>query len=137
MYERIGRRPEWTQPQRAAADNDSMRLNSRSDVVLYLWDYFYVSKYPEPGDEKAWGVIERATCRIRELELYLDAPTPADVRLRSARRMRAAVRVALRNIERLSASPERWVVDRLGELERLTDELVETLNASARDVVLH
>ena len=114
-----------------------MRLNSRSDVVLYLWDYFYVSKYPEQGDEKVWAMIERATCRIREFELYLDAPTPADVRLRSARRMRAAVRVALRNIKRLSASPERWVLDRLGELERLTSDLIETLNAVAPDVVLH
>lgn len=114
-----------------------MRANNRSDVVLYLWDYFYVSKYPERGDEKAWGMIERATCRIRDLEIYLDAPTPADLRLRSARRMRAAVRVALRNIERLSAAPERWVIDRLVELERLTSDLVETLHDSARDVVLH
>lgn len=114
-----------------------MRANNRSDVVLYLWDYFYVSKYPEPGDEKAWGMIERATCRIRECELYLEAPTPTDVRLRSARRMRAAVRVALRNIQRLSAAPERWVIDRLVELERLTNDLVETLHASPRGVVLH
>lgn len=114
-----------------------MRLNSRRDVVLYLWDWFYVSSHPAPGDEKAWGMIERATCRIRDLELYLDAPTPADVRLRSARRMRAAARVALRNIERLSVSPERWVIDRLAELEHLTSELAETLNASARDVVVH
>lgn len=114
-----------------------MRLDSRSDVVLYLWDYFYVSKYPAQGDEKAWGAIERATCRIRELELCLDPPTPADVRLRSARRLRAAVCVALRNIERLSASPERWVIDRLVELERLTSDLLETLNGSARDLVLH
>jgi hypothetical protein len=114
-----------------------MRLDSRSDVVLYLWDYFYVSNYPEQGDEKAWGMIERATCRIRELELYLDEPTPADVRLRSARRMRSAVRVALRTIERLSVSPERRVIDRLVELERLTSDLVESLTAAARDLVLH
>jgi hypothetical protein len=114
-----------------------MRLDSRSDVVLYLWDYFYVSHYPERGDEKAWGMIERATCRIRELELYLDHPTPADVRFRSARRMRAAVRVALRNLERLSVSPERWVIDRLVELERLTSDLMATLNEAARDLVLH
>lgn len=114
-----------------------MRANSRSDVVLYLWDYFYVGKVPEQGDEKAWSMIERATCRIRELELYLDAPTPTDVRLRSARRMRAAVRVALRNIERLSMAPERWVIDRLVELARLTSDLVEALRDPARDVVLH
>jgi hypothetical protein len=114
-----------------------MRLNSRSDVLLYLWDYFYVSQHPEKGDEKVWGVIERATCRIRECEIYLDAPRPVDVRFRSARRMRAAVRVALRNIERLSASPERWVIDRLLELERLASELVDSLNDSARDVVVH
>jgi hypothetical protein len=114
-----------------------MRASDRSHVVLYLWDYFYVSKYPEQGDEKAWGMIERATCRIRELEICLDPPTPADVRLRSARRMRAAVRVALRNIERLSAAPERWVIDRLVELERLTSDLVEAIQGPARNLVLH
>lgn len=133
----FGRYPGGKQPQRPGADNGSMRTNSRSDVVLYLWDYFYVSKYPQRGDEKAWGMIERATCRIRECEIYIDAPRPVDVRLRNARRMRAAVRVALRNIERLSAPPERWVIDRLVELECLTSDLVETLNTSARDVVLH
>ena len=114
-----------------------MRPDKRSHVVLYLWDYFYVSKHPEPGDEKVWGMIERATCRIRESEIYLDAPRPVDVRLRSARRMRAALRVALRNIERLSVSPEQWVIDHLVELERLTGDLIETLNDVVGDVVLH
>lgn len=137
MYERFGRCPGGTQPHGAGADNGSMRTNSRSNVVLYLWDYFYVSKHPEKGDEKVWGVIERATCRIRECEIYLDAPTPADVRIRSARRMRTAVRVALRNIEQLSSAPERWVIDRLVDLDRLTSDLVEMLRVSAGDVVLH
>jgi hypothetical protein len=114
-----------------------MRANWRSDVVLYVWDYFYVSKRPEQGDEKAWGVIERATCRIRECEVYLDAPTPADVRIRNARRMRTAVRVALRNIERLSSAPERWVIDRLVDLDRLTTEVIESLRDSAAEVVVH
>src|SRR5262245_32615956 len=88
-------------------------LKRRSDVVLYVWDYFYVSHAPAPGDEAAWAVIERATCRIRESETSLDPPAPADVRLRSARRIRSAARLARRQIERLSSEPERWVVDGL------------------------
>jgi hypothetical protein len=137
MYARFRARTIETQLCRADADNGSMRADERADVVLYLWDYFYLSNHPEPGDEKRWGTIERATCRIRECEIDLDPPKPVDVRLRSARRMRAAVRVALRNIERLSTPPERWVIDRLVELERLANDLIETLNAAAHDLVLH
>ena len=80
--------------------------------------------------------IERATCRIRESEPYLEAPLAPDVRTRNARRVRNAVRVALRQIERLSVKPEQWVIDRLGELEALTDDLIETLSA-AEELILH
>jgi len=113
-----------------------MRAHTRSHLVLYLWDYFYVSHAPRPGDEKAWVAIERATCRIRDAEIYLDKPTPVDVRLRNARRMRNAVRLATRNIERLSAMPERWVIDGLAELEALTTELIGQTSDKARLVVL-
>jgi hypothetical protein len=109
-------------------------MQNLSGVILYLWDYFYVANAPEPGDEKAWGVIERATCRIRESEIYLGASTPPDVRVRHARRIRNAVRVALRNIERLSVAPERWVLDQLAELESHCDDL---LSAPPEQVVLH
>lgn len=104
-----------------------MLLKTRSDVALYLWDYFYVSKAPAPGDEAVWAVIERATCRIRESEASLDTPAPPDVRLRSARRMRNAVRLALRKIETLSVKPEPWVVTGLGELEVFTDGVIQSL----------
>src|SRR4051812_43173355 len=102
-----------------------MRTKTRSDVVLYLWDYFYISNVPNRGDEKAWAAIERATCRIREAEIYVDAPTPPDVRLRNARRMRSALRVASRQIDRLSAKPEQWIFDALAELEAISLHVIE------------
>lgn len=114
-----------------------MRFKNRSEAALYVWDYFYVANVPGPGDEKVWRTIERATCRIREAETELDPPTPPDVRLRSARRFRNSVRVAQRHIKRLSVEPERWVVDELGEMEKLADELIRTLDDSGRQVVLH
>lgn len=98
----------------------AMLAKTRSHVVLHLWDYFYVANSPRPGDERVWASVERATGRIREAEIYLDAPTPADVRLRNALRMRAAIRVANRNMDRLSARVERWVIDQLAQLEALT-----------------
>ena len=113
-----------------------MQPDIRSRVVLYLWDYFYVSNVPTRGDETVWGAIERAVCRIREAEVYVDPPTPADVRLRNARRMRNAIRVASRNIERLSAKPERWVIDRLAELEALSEQLIREMSDKVRLLVL-
>jgi hypothetical protein len=126
------------QPSPVAADNLAMkRFADRNEMVLYLWDYFYCSNTPVPGDEAAWAVIERATCRIRESEISLDAPTPIDVRLRSARRARKAAHLALREIERLSVQPERWVVERLAELVATTDTMIEALSKAARDVTVH
>jgi len=113
------------------------RPKTRSNVVLYLWDYFYVSNSPAPGDEAVWAVIERATGRIRESEHSLDPLMPPDVRLRSARRIRSAVRLAMRQIERLSVEPEPWVIDRLVELEALTDDMIQALSDAGRRVVVH
>ena len=134
----IRRCRDLTQPKVGAADNIRMqRPKTRSNVVLYLWDYFYVSNSPAPGDEAVWAVIERATGRIRESEHSLDPLMPPDVRLRSARRIRSAVRLAMRQIERLSVEPEPWVIDRLVELEALTDDMIQALSDAGRRVVVH
>ena len=114
-----------------------MRFKNRSEMVLYLWDYFYISNAPAPGDETPWAMIERATCRIRESEISLDPPTPPDERLRSARRIRNAVRLVLRQIEKLSVRPEQWVHDHFVELEASTDETIQALAETARRVVIH
>lgn len=109
---------------------------ARSHAALYLWDYFYVSNRPERGDEKAWGMIERATCRIRESEVELRPSVAPDVRLRHARRIRNSARVALRHVEQLSVAPEKWAIDWLVQFEALASELIETLADPARHVVL-
>ena len=114
-----------------------MQSNDRSHVALYVWDYFFISNYPCKGDEKPWSAIERATTRIRESEIHLDPPTPPDVRVRHARRVRSGARAALRNIERLSVQPEPWVIDRLVELEAFTHELIKELSTVARDLAVH
>jgi hypothetical protein len=114
-----------------------MHSNDRSHVALYVWDYFFISNDPSKGDEKPWSAIERATTRIRESEMHLDPTTPSDVRVRHARRVRGAARVALRNIERLSVQPEQWVVDRLAELEAFSHQLIEELSTVADDLAVH
>jgi hypothetical protein len=113
------------------------RTKTRADAALEIWDYFYIRNVPAPGDEKAWGVIERATCRIRESEPYLDPPFAPDVRVRSARRIRDAARRALQQIEQLSVVPERWVIDELADLEVVTICMIEALSNAARNVVVH
>lgn len=113
-----------------------MRFANRSEAALYLWDYFYLSHGPAPGDEKAWGVIERAACRIRDTEYHLDARSPLDIRMRSARRMRSAVRTALKQIALLAAQPEPWVLRELAAFEALADATIRTLAESARQLVL-
>ena len=114
-----------------------MHSNHRSDVALYVWDYFFIANYPCKGDEKPWAAIERATMRIRESEIYLDPPTPPDLRVRHARRVRSAARAALRNIEQLSVRPAQWVVDRLVELEVSGHELIQELSSAARELAVH
>jgi len=108
-----------------------MRFKSRSDVALYVWDYFYISHVPHEGDEGAWAAVERATHRIRQSEQYLDAPTPMDVRVRHARRVRNSVRAARRQIEQLSVRPDRWVIDRLDDLEAMADAVIKELGHDA------
>ena len=113
------------------------QTKTRFDSALWIWDYFYIANVPAPGDEKPWGVIERATCRIHESEAKLDPSNASDVRLRSARRVRNSARTALRHIEQLSVQPERWVINALTELEADTGDLIEALSPPARDVVVH
>jgi hypothetical protein len=105
------------------------RVKRRSEVALYVWDYFYIANVAPRNDEKAWQVIERATCRIRESETLLDPPTPVDVRIRNARRIRTAVRVAMQQIERLRVKPEQWVLDDLAHLAAVADHLIDVLAA--------
>lgn len=111
------------------------QFRDRSEAVLYLWDYFYCANVPRPGDEKAWGKIERALCRVRESEDYLDTPHAVDIRLRNARRVLNAVRLALRNIGELSSRTEQWVLDELARLETFTAALMESLSRSVPTVV--
>lgn len=113
------------------------RAKTRTQSALEVWDYFYISNVPQPGDEKVWGRIERATCRILKSDPFLHLSRPADVRVRSARRIRNAARLALRQIEQLSVAPEKWVLDQLAELEAVTSDLIETLSSAARSAVVH
>jgi hypothetical protein len=109
-------------------------LKTRSEVALYVWDYFYLSRQPAPGDETAWTTIERATCRIVESEPDLRPSTPSDLRLRSARRVRNAVRTATRHVRLLSVPPEQWVIDGLAALESFADDAIQ--EALAADPVV-
>jgi hypothetical protein len=104
-----------------------MHFANRHDMVLHLWDYFYVSRVPSRGDEEAWTVIERATCRIRESDGWLRDSIPADVRLRHAHRMRNAARLARKRVGDLAVAPEQWVVDALVELEQTGETLIAAL----------
>jgi hypothetical protein len=125
-----------TQPEPRAIDALAMsRFKDRSEAVLYLWDYFYCANAPRPGDEKTWGRIERAMCRVRDDESELDSRHPVDLQLRRARRVRNAVRLALRSIEELSSQPERWVLEELAKLETFTTELVASLSRSPATVL--
>ncbi len=104
------------------------KFKSQSDAILYVWDYFYCANAPQPGDEVPWGKIERALCRVRESESYLDARHAVDIRLQHARRTLRAVRLTLKTIPELSSPPERWVVVELAKLESSTTKLVEELS---------
>jgi len=127
-----------TQPRRDRSESFAMpRTKTRADSALEIWDYFYIRNVPATGDEKAWGVIERATSRIRESEPFLDPPFAPDVRVRSARRIRDAARRALQNIRQLSVGPECWVIDELADFEAVTVDLIDALSNAARNVVAH
>lgn len=110
---------------------------TRGETALYVWDYFYITRVPARGDEEVWRVIERAVCRIHESETMLDPPRPPDVRLRHARRVRNAARLARRKIALLSTQPEPWVVEGLLELEATAGELIRTLSAEATGQVVN
>jgi hypothetical protein len=94
-----------------------MRFKNRSDATLYLWDYFYVTNAPQPGDESVWQTIENAACRIRELEPLLRPPASHDEQLSHARRLRRAVRVIVSQLPRLKAEVAPWISEVLGSLE--------------------
>ena len=108
------------------------RFKDRSEAVLYLWDYFYCANVPRRGDEEPWGKIERAMCRVRDSESHLETRYPVDIRLRNARRIRNAVRLAARNIEKLSSQTEQWVLDELARLETFATELIDSLSNKVR-----
>src|SRR5690348_1883909 len=110
------------------------KFKTRSELALYVWDYFYVAHTPARKDEAIWTVIERAVCRIYESEGELRSSNPSDLRLRSARRVRNAVRSALRHIKLLSVAPEQWVIDGLAELGTEADK--EIAAARAEPVVV-
>jgi hypothetical protein len=114
-----------------------VELKTRSEKILYVWDYFYISHVAATGDEAPWLAIERATSRIRMSEVDISVSTPVDIRFRAARRMRDAARLALRQIERLVTKPEQWVIDALVDIEAFAAELVETLFEPARQAIVH
>ena len=113
-----------------------MERGKRDHLALYIWDYFYIANVPHPGDARLWVSIERATQRIRESQIHLDPPIPADVRLRHAKRVRNSARAALRSIAQLSVPPARWVIDGLEELERWMETLTRELRDQAHELVL-
>lgn len=112
-----------------------MNLKTHSEKVLYVWDYFYVTRGPARGDEDAWRAIERATCRVRESEADTHDSRPPDVRLRAARRTRASARLALRQIARLIERPEEWVIAALVDIETVADDLTKALSVGLEDRV--
>lgn len=112
-----------------------MRFTNRHDMVLYVWDYFYVSRVPASGDEKTWAVIERATCRIHASDGMLSLSMPPDVRLVHARRMRNAARLARKRVDDLAVAPASWVIDALVEIERFADDVI--MSVAGVEVTVH
>jgi len=114
-----------------------MELRNSSEAALYLWDYFYLSRYPTDNEAKVWRRIECAATRIRESEPYLNEKCPAPVRHKNAKRVRRATREIVRLVEQLESVPEPWVGAAVGSLEGLADSvIVETLE-DARKHPLH
>lgn len=114
-----------------------MNRQERDHLALYIWDYFYLTHRPLPVDQAPWVRIEQATNRIRESQIYVDhPPTPVDVRLRHAKRVRNAARAALRAIAQLSVTPDAWTVDGLVAIEHSMELLAADLRDQARDLVV-
>lgn len=106
-------------------------LKSRSDLALYIWDYFYLANVPRACDEAPWAAIERATHRIRESEQYLAPSSAPNERLRHARRVRNAARMALRKIELLTTVTDAWVITGLRELVTIATRVIEGVDDTA------
>ena len=70
---------------------------TRSETVLYLWDYFYITRSPARGDERPWRLIENATCRMQESEQHLRADVPQAIQLTQARRSKTWTRALFRS----------------------------------------
>jgi hypothetical protein len=113
-----------------------MDRNKRSEIALYLWDYYFISHVPAIGDEQPWAAIERAACRILESEPWLDPPAPAHERLRSARRVRNAVHHIVRQLDKLSTETEDWILESLAALGIAAQAVIDALADSA-DAVVH
>lgn len=112
-------------------------FKSHDDRALYLWDYFYVSHLPGPGEDKDWKVIENAMCRLREAVAHLASPLmPADERVRHARRGKAAVTPTMKHLPRIS-HVEPWVHAELAELATFVAQVIATHEGDARRVVVH
>jgi hypothetical protein len=114
-----------------------MKFERTSEAALYLWDYFYVSRYPTKGEAKAWRRIECATFRIRESETWLDARHPAPVRYKNARRVRRAVREVKRLVGQLESTVEPWVMEVVLHFESLAESVVAASQAEAEERPLH
>jgi hypothetical protein len=108
-----------------------MRFENRREATLYLWDYFYLTNAPQPGDESVWQTIENAACRIREFEPFLRPPASHDEQLRNARRLRRAVRVIVGQLPRLKAEVAPWISDVLRSLEAEVSAIIAALQRDA------
>jgi hypothetical protein len=105
-------------------------FKSRGEATLYLWDYFYVTNVPLPGDEGAWRSIEKAACRILELEPFLRPPGSNTGQLRDARRLRRAVRVIVGQLPLLKAEVAPWISEVLRSLEAESSAII----SAAKDI---
>ena len=102
-------------------------FESRSQATLYLWDYFYVTNAPQPGDQSVWQTIENAACRILELEPLLRPPVSNGEQLRNARRLRRAVGVIVRQLPLLKAEVAPWISEVLASLEAEVSAIIAAL----------
>ena len=105
-----------------------MEFSNVADAALSLWDYYYLSAGPSPGEDAVWRRIECATCRIHEsLGAAEHAGYTTEERVGSARRVRRAARECSRLIPRLQAAPP-WTLVAARAIEERADTLLENLN---------